>query len=315
MKILSNPARLLTAIFLVSTLIIFSCKKEISDATAQDEEEANVTATQSDAEAENVFDGVFNDALGVNADVGFGGTGIFGRTASSNYGTADLNGRIDNTSLLPACLNITIEHTSSTFFPVTYTLDYGNTGCQANDGHLRRGKMIITYTGGRLLYPGSTAAVTFLEFWIDSIRVDNSTVLTIANTGTVDKLQFTVDVQAKLTKTNGNYSEWHSHKVITRIEGNTTNSPLDDTFKMEGYASGKTKRNDLIVAWKAEIIDPLIKKFTCRWISKGKVRIARENLSSNSQWYGTLDYGFPTGICDNRAQLTVNNLPHEITLR
>ncbi len=271
-----------------------------------------MTATESDAEAEAVFNGVFDDVLGVNTDVGLGGTGVFGRNAASNYGSVDLAGRIDYTSLLPPCLNITIASTNSTF-PVTITLDFG-AGCScSSDGHFRQGKIITTYTD-RLLHPGAIATTKFEEFYIDSIRIDNSTTLTITNTGTPDRLQLTVDVSAKLSKPNGNYSEWHSHKVITRIEGNlTTSNPLDDVFKIEGYASGKVKRNDLVVAWKAEITDPLIKSFSCHWISKGTVKIARENLSSNSQWTGTLNYG--TGICDKYATLTLNNIPHQITLR
>jgi hypothetical protein len=313
MKILSNPSRLLTAIFVFTTLIIFSCKKENSDSlTPQDEEQANVVATQSDAEAESVFDGVFNDALGVNGDVGLGGTGIFGRASAGNYGTYDINGRIDNTSTLPSCLNLAIEHTTNSTFPVKVTLDFGSTGCAANDGHWRKGKIIITYTS-RLLYPGAVAEAIFEDFYIDSIRIDNSTTYRIANTGTTSQLQLTVDVNGKLSKPNGNYSEWHSHKVITRTDGNATTTPLDDAFKIEGKASGKVKRNDVIVAWNAVISEPLVKKFTCRYISKGTVKITRETLSANSQWTGILDYG--TGNCDNRAILTVNNIPHEITLR
>ena len=313
MKILSSPTRLLIFILLFPVLIIFSCKKETSQTlTSQDEEQANVAATESDAEAEDVFDGVFNDVLGVNADVGLGGTGIFSRNSSGNYGPTDLNGRIDNTNLLPPCLNVTIVHTTSSIFPITITLDFG-AGCSCpSDGHFRKGKIITTYTN-RLLYPGAMATTSFEDFYIDSIHIDNATTFTITNTGTQDKLQFTVDVSAKLSKQNGNYSEWHSHKIITRTTGNTTSTPLDDSFTVEGKASGKVKRNDLLVAWNAEITRPLVKRFICRWISEGTVRIARENLSANSQWVGILDYGI--GNCDNRATLTVNGIPHEITLR
>jgi hypothetical protein len=98
--------------------------------SAQDEEQANVIASQSDAEAENVFDGVLNDALGVNADVGLGGTGIFGRASAGTYGTFGIDSREDNVSQLPACLNIAIEHLStSAAFPLRITLDFGSTGC------------------------------------------------------------------------------------------------------------------------------------------------------------------------------------------
>ena len=310
MKFLSNPIQLLLTIFLC--IAIFSCKKEVSDTTAQDEAVANISATESNAEADDVFNGVFDDVLGVNTNVGMGGTGIFGRKAGAGYATSYADGRIDNTNLLPPCLNIIIVQPTPNSFPISITFDFGSTGCAANDGHWRKGKIIIDYSN-RLLIPGATASVTFEDFQIDSISIDNSATYTIGNTGTQDNLQFTVDANANLSKPNGNYSEWHSHKIISRTEGNLTITPLDDVFKIEGKATGKTKRNDLIVAWKAEITEPFIKRFTCRWISQGVIKTGRENLASNSQWVGVLDYG--GGNCDNRATLTINGIKYEITLR
>jgi len=313
MKFLSNPTQLLLTLFLFIIIATFSCKKETSDTlNDQDEALANISATESNAEAEDVFNGVFDDALGVNANVGMGGTGIFGRKAGANYGSSYSDGRIYNTSLVPPCLSVTIAQQTPDPFPVTITFDFGSTGCAANDGHWRKGKIIIDYSN-RLLIPGATASVTFEDFQIDSISIDNSATYTIGNTGTQDNLQFTVDANANLSKPNGNYSEWHSHKIISRTEGNLTITPLDDVFKIEGKATGKTKRNDLIVAWKAEITEPFIKRFTCRWISQGVIKTGRENLASNSQWVGVLDYG--GGNCDNRATLTINGVKYEITLR
>ena len=315
MKILGTPANLATSIFLFAMLIIFSCKKEHSDTlTPQDEEQANMAATQSDAESEDVFNGVFDDVVGVNKDVAIGSTGIFGRSLADGYGATDVNGRIDNTTLLPTCLHTTIEPSVNTTFPIKITLDFGTTGCIANDGHFRKGKIIITYSN-RLLYPGAVATTSFQDFYIDSIYVDNSTSFKIANTGTTDKLEFTTNIDAKLSKPNGRYSEWHSHRVITRTYGNLTTTPLDDVFTVNGSASGKVKRSDLVVGWEAKITKPLVKKFACRWISDGTVTIARLNLSSNSSWVGTLDYGFQNGNCDNRALLTLNGNTYEITLR
>ena len=143
MKLLSNPTQLLLTVFLC--IAIFSCKKEVSDTSAQDEMAANISATESNAEAEDVFNGVFDDVLGVNANVGMGGTGIFGRKAGGNYGTNIADGRIDNTNQIPPCLNIKIEQPTTNAFPLTITFDFGSTGCAANDGHWRKGKIIIDY--------------------------------------------------------------------------------------------------------------------------------------------------------------------------
>ena len=112
---------------------------------------------------------------------------------------------------------------------------------------------------------------------------------------------------------NGNYSLWSSHRVITQVEGNgTPQIPVDDIFRITGGGHGKVKHGNLIYAWQSEIVEPLVKKFSCRWISKGTIRVKRETLPDNSQWVGTLNYG--QGDCDFLATLTINGEVHQIQL-
>jgi hypothetical protein len=115
-----------------------------------------------------------------------------------------------------------------------------------------------------------------------------------------------------LTRPSGNFIEWNSLKVITQIEGLGTIVPLDDIFRVTGEARGKVKRGQLIVLWQSTITEPLIKRFNCRWIVKGRIRTIREALNSSSQWVGILDFG--AGTCDNQAILVINGVPHQITL-
>src|SRR5215467_10373011 len=121
MKASSYPFRLLTACFLFAAIIIFSCKKELSNTLSpQDEQQANLAATQSDAEAESVFNGIFDDVMGVNTQVGLGGTGLFMRSALENDGLS-IVGRTGNTDPAPPCLKVTIltSGNSSMPFPIT----------------------------------------------------------------------------------------------------------------------------------------------------------------------------------------------------
>src|SRR5258705_12944344 len=78
--------QLITTAFLFNLLIFFSCTKENSqNGTAdQQEEQASIVSSESDGEAEIVFNEVFDDAMGVSDEVGMAGTGIFGRTAATN---------------------------------------------------------------------------------------------------------------------------------------------------------------------------------------------------------------------------------------
>lgn len=305
MKLIFSPARL-AALIMVSLVVFGSCKKETSADTAQ-EEFASQASSEADAESDDIFNEVFDNVLGVSADVGFGGTGVFGQMSPGSTGeTARLNACPDvNTVLLNA----------PNPFPRKVIMDFG-TGCVGRDGRTRSGKIITVYSD-RLFVFGATATTEFDNYTVDSIKVQGRHVITnqgeaISATCIRHRWKVTVD-NAKLTKPNGNYVEWKSTKTITQIEGMCTPLiHLDDIYKIEGGASGKVKRGDLLIAFNSEIIDPLIKKFSCRWLVKGTIRVMRLNLTTNSPWVATINYG--NGDCDNKALVTINGIPHIITL-
>lgn len=312
MKSRLNLTQLLPTVLLFCLVMMISCGKEKSGygTPAEQEEQASMASSEADSEAELVFNEVFDDAMGPSNEVGMAGTGVFGRTMVN-----DAIGSVE-TQRSTACFTSTVTHASTTtVFPVRVVIDFGS-GCAGVDGHIRKGKIIIEYTG-RLIYPGSIATTAFDGFYIDSIKVEGTHKIT----NTTDPLsaqvsrQFTVEVNGKLTKTNGNYTEWTSKKIITQKDGLLTPiDPRDDSFTIEGSANGKVKRNNLLVAWESGIASdaPLVKRFNCPWIVKGKVKTSRLNLSSNSQWIALLDFG--TGDCDNKATITINGVPHNITL-
>lgn len=298
MKLRFNITQLVTIILFFSLLMVTSCQKENSQTGTDDDQqiEASKVSSESDGESESVFNGIFDDAIGVNDEVGIAGTGIFGRVA--------------------ACPDVTVVRLSTSApFPVKIIFDFGASGCVGRDGHLRKGKIFTIYTA-RLTNPGATATTTFEGFYFDTIKVEGTHKITNTSPSVPTQpatRQFTADViDGKLTKPSGNFIEWNSHKIITQIEGIGTNLPLDDIFRVEGSARGKVKRGNLIVIWESNITEPLIKKFSCRWISKGKVRTVRASTSANSPWIALLDFG--AGNCDNQAVITINGIAHQITL-
>ena len=275
--------------------------------TPAQEEDASITTSESDAEAEGVFDGLFDDAIGLNNDVGNAGSGIF-------YGRGD---NIDTLHPgVPRCFTIDTIHLSSTsFFPVKYIINFGQTGCTGPDGRTRRGKINIIYSG-RIMLAGSTATTTFDGFYVDDIKVEGLHVVTNTsspvNTQPIVR-QFKIDVTAaRLTKPNGNYTTWDSHKIVTQMEGIITPDPRDDIFKITGNAGGRVKRGTLLVGWESEITEPLIRRITCRWIVKGRIRTRKLNNATNSPWIALLDFG--TGTCDDQATIVINGVSHQITL-
>lgn len=299
--------RLITAAFFTS-LVMIACKKENSASLSPaEEEEAATFSSQSETENEVVFNDVFDNVMGVNSEVGIGGTGIFGRMSST------ANGREQGTDSLPSCTQVSITFLNAPArFPVKIVIDFG-AGCIGRDGHKRTGKLSIEYTG-KLTEPGSSATARFDGFKYDSISVQGTLKITNTTASGSNQRQFTIDItDGKLTKPNGDYSLWTSHRVITQTEGNGTPLfPLDDIFKVTGSSHGQLKHADLIFAWHSEITEPLIKKFSCHWISKGIIVVRRETLPTNSQWTATLNYG--QGDCDFLATLTINGSSHQIQL-
>jgi len=294
MKIRFIPAVLLSSMLLFSMLIISSCQKENSQNGTEEEQEiaASRASSESESEAEIVFNGIFDDAMGVNDEVGVGGTGVFGR--------------------LNVCPTVTITRLNPPdLFPVKIVMDFGANGCVGQDGHFRKGKVITIYTN-RLLVPGAIATTTFDGFYFDSTKVEGTHKITNTSASNTTR-QFTVVItNAKLTKPNGNFIEWNSEKVITQMEGLNTPIPLDDIFKIEGGSRGVVKRGPLLVGWQSTILEPLVKRFNCRWIVRGVVRTVRLNATTNTPWVALLNFG--NGTCDNLAVVTINGVSYQITL-
>src|SRR5215213_91695 len=96
-------ARIITMAFSVS-LLFFSCKKETSgsDLSPQEEEQASLASSESEAESESIFNEVFDNVIGVNNDVGLSGTGVFGRMSTASASNA--------TERLTGCFTVSITH-------------------------------------------------------------------------------------------------------------------------------------------------------------------------------------------------------------
>lgn len=292
----------LSALVLIFGLISFTaCQKENSASTDTQEAEASLAASEGDGEAETVFNEIFDDAMGVDNEVGVSGSGIF-------------YGRTDSMSPVPRCFTVTVTRPTANAFPVRVVVDFGTTGCPGPDGHVRRGKIITEYSA-RLIVPGAIATTTFDGFYIDSIKVQGTHKITNTSEPPTVLRRYRVQViGGKLTKPNGNFVEWSSTRTILQVEGLLTpDFPRDDVFKIyEGNASGRVQRGNLLVRWESTITEPLFRRFTCRHIVRGRIRTVRVNLTTQSPWVAVLDFGL--GQCDNQATLTINGVSHQITL-
>ena len=305
MKMYNSLTKSIGVTLVVLSILFVACKKDNGSSGSNVDQTtfANSTA-ESDAEAQVVFNDVFDNVVGTNDEVGMTGVGVVGAANNSNNGNiiAGING---SDSLSP-CFTITVTRLNPPDkFPVQIVVDFG-TGCTGRDGRTRKGKIVTVYTN-RLVVPGAKATTTFGGYFVNDIQVEGTHI--IENTSTSDKRIFHVQViGAKLTKANGNYTEWSSDKTIEQTDGlGTPFWPFDDVFTVNGQANGTLHRGTEFMEWSHIITKPIIKKFACRWIVQGEVTIQK-----GTHPVAILDFG--TGECDNKATITVNGVVREITL-
>jgi hypothetical protein len=300
MKTRINPVAWLTAFAVMGALTFSSCKKETSaDAVTADtpaEIAATVNTTMEEAQTEAQFDDVFNITASLNAgevgeDLGMG---------ANVAGMDELGAKPD--SATPRCYTITVVPRQPGLFPKTVTIDFGN-GCLGKDGKYRKGKIVTIFTN-RMLVPGAKVSTTFVGYNVDSFKIEGTHITQNTSTSNLQGLKISV-IDGKITNTNsGKWRIWNSTRNILQIEGNgTPDFPRDDVYRVTGSATGS---NSVGHSWSSTIVEPLIKKFTCRWIVKGTVKLVRNSREA------LLDFG--NGSCDNEAIIYINGVAHNIYL-
>lgn len=304
MKSISLKSKTATLIVAAALFSITSCKKDNSANNPVNDPDpvATIDAAQSDADASGQFEDVFNVTMGVQEgdageDIGLG-TG-----ANIIYKPADANGTLSPEGA-DRCFTVTVIPKIKHQFPKTVTLDFG-TGCLGKDGKLRKGKIVTIFTGPMRI-PGSKTSTTFVGYSVDSFAIAGT--MTVENTSRSNKQAWQTEViGGRVTNTqSGFWRKYAGVKEREQIEGNGTPLYLqDDVFKITGHAVGSNSNGNM---WAANIISPIIRKYSCNWRSKGTVQINRKSNTA----IATLDYG--DGSCDNKATIMINGVTHEITL-
>jgi hypothetical protein len=303
MKMQMTISRLSVIPVLAVLLFTASCKKESSQSGN------NALATEQVMEAganevvlQATFDDVFDNAAGIDGVSAGEDLGIYGNTGFGIF-PGQASG-INTEQTTTRCFTVTVTPKDRGVFPKTVVIDFG-TGCEARE-HFRKGKIITVYSGP-LFIPGNSAVTTFEGFQIDSFLVEGKhTILNSTEQGG-NQRSFTRTVEnAKLTNINSNFwRSWSGISVMKQLEGNGSPLfPLDDVYQFTGNKKGEASNGR---TWTSTIVIPLIKAFTCRWISKGSMEISVNGT------VGVLDFG--NGDCDNTATVTINGVSREITLR
>jgi hypothetical protein len=210
-----------------------------------------------------------------------------------------LTGRNTEKSLTSLCGTITME--PATAFPKTFYIDFG-TACTTN-GITRKGKLKITFSN-YITETNSTMTIERQDYSVNNNKVEGTIVY--QNITTTAEPQWTRTVtNGKFTDSKGDvYLNAGTHTVKQTAGALTPADLTDNIYEMTAGTHTVTKQNGAKIT--LTITEPLIKNFTCDYVSKGKLRV--ESTLMN----GTIDYG--TGDCDNQGTYTQNGIVFPITM-
>lgn len=184
------------------------------------------------------------------------------------------------------------------------TCDWSENGCTGSDGIIRKGKIVVTYTG-KMNVPGSVAINTFSGFSNGGNRIEGFQEIKCIQPDPINNFPVYEEFShLNLQFPDQNFSLYKSRFTRSLINGSETSSKEDDVWQLTGTIEGTTSDD---VEWTAICSKPLIKKNSCKWFDSGTTVITPLKGSQC-----TIDYG--TGTCDNKATITRDGKTIEVQL-
>lgn len=181
-------------------------------------------------------------------------------------------------------------------------INFGTTDCTCLDGSVRRGEIIVYYTGP-YRDSGTKIYITFNNFYQNDNKVTG--LKTVQNMGTNSSGQtyFNVTVNGSVTLATGGTITASWNRVRTWVTQGTPN-----VYQITGTGT-ITRANGTVVTAIIPTTTPLVFYSNCRWIEAGTI-----NYTLPSGLTASMNYG-NTANCDDQAILTYNGRTYNITLR
>lgn len=190
------------------------------------------------------------------------------------------------------CAIITVVGTT---YPKVFTVDYGTAGCIDNQ-ITRKGKLEITLSGP-VITTGSKMTIKRIDYSINGLKLEGT--IEYTNTTTVSTIpQWSRKViSGKLTDVIGRVFTNSGMHTIRQTAGVDTPYVLtDNIYEMtEGTHTVTSDKGTLTLT----VQETLIKKYSCIYISKGKLKVQGGALN------GVIDYG--NNECDIKYTYTHEN--------
>lgn len=194
------------------------------------------------------------------------------------------------------CGTVTITQQSAESYPKIFTIDYGTAGCSDNQ-LIRKGKLKVTLSGP-ITTTGSKMTIERINYSISGIKLEGT--IEYTNTTTTPTVpQFSRKVtNGKFTDLQGNV--FLNTGILTLKQTAGVNTPFvleDNVYEIPEGTHTVTSSSGATLTLTVQ--ETLIKKYSCEFISKGKLKIQGGLLN------GIIDYG--NNDCDNKYTYTHEN--------
>ncbi len=206
-------------------------------------------------------------------------------------------------------ITITMDAASTPNVPKgEIVIDFGEEGCTDLLGNVRKGKIIINFTGRRFL-PGSTVVTTFDGYSINDIKLSGERTLTNITASNVQAPKFQIELVDGLAVWPDGTEATREHCYVR--EWIRAANPLNDAMVVDQCAdadvaaSGTNRRGR---AYTMSIIEPLVYKRGCPIAVEG----VKQYVDVASGKVVTVDFG--DGACDRIITITVDGNTRNVTV-
>lgn len=252
-----------------------------------------VSLTSCNKEDDNkLVDNVDSEMVGANVTADFTSeldfnAGIDVANNNSSYSSKT----ITEISAIPTCATITVNNSTPGVFPKIFTINFG-TGCTQN-GVTRSGILTITLSD-YVLNNGSTMTIERSNYFVNLRKIEGTVVYTNQTTN-VSIPQWTRTVtNGQITLPNGAVFTHFGTRNVKQTAGVTTVILGDNVYEVISGTHTINRPNGTTLT--STVVQPLIKKYACNYISQGQLNLQGTVLN------GVLDFG--NNDCDNLATYT-----------
>lgn len=205
------------------------------------------------------------------------------------------------TALADICANTAVNHDQAV---KKITVDFG-AGCTSPNGVVRKGKIILAYTGTNFLFPGTSIVTTFDAYEVNGLKVQGTRTIT---NGGIDLINSRVTLNVKIE--NGVIT-WPDNSSVTYRSTQIRQVKLGSVgyeASITGTASGISRKG---FDYTATVTEPLIITEDCA--RKGVYVPSSGILGFTFQGIAaSVDYG--PGTCDKIVVLTYPGGTKNLTL-